>query len=112
MLRDAMGARTKLAALDPMADAPPGLRVSRLVVGGEELAVLSFPELPAELARLSPGERDVATLALLGLSNAEIAQRRRSSLGTVGKQLDAVYRKLGVRGRRELGALGARREPT
>ena len=98
---------------DPGSPPPPGLRVTRLVVGGEELAVLSFPQLPPGLATLlSPGEREVAELLLAGLSNADIARRRRRSLGTVCKQLDAVYGKLGVRGRRELAALGARRSPT
>jgi DNA-binding CsgD family transcriptional regulator len=97
------------------APAPLGLRVTRLVVGDEELAVLSFPQLPpaiAALGALSPGEREVAELVLAGLTNAEIARLRGRSLGTVCKQLDAVYGKLGVRGRRELAALGARRSPT
>jgi DNA-binding CsgD family transcriptional regulator len=82
------------------------------VVGGEELVVLTFPLLPTKLASLPRGEREVALLALAGLTNAEIARRRRTSTGTVVKQLDAVYKKLGVRGRRELAALGARSDST
>jgi len=110
-----MAARTRVSKVtkdDPVSAAPLGLRVSRLVVGDEELAVLSFPRLPPALSALSPGEREVAELVLAGLTNAQIARVRRRSLGTVCKQLDAVYGKLGVRGRRELAALGARREST
>jgi len=89
-------------------DPPMGLRATRLAVGDEELVVFSFPVLPPELDALPPGEREVAVLVLGGLSNAEVAERRGTTARTVGKQLDAIYSKLGVRGRRELAALAAK----
>jgi DNA-binding CsgD family transcriptional regulator len=57
-----------------------------------------------ETSRLTEAERAVVRLALDGLSNAEIARRRRSSPKTVAHQLAAAYRKLGVGSRRELTA--------
>ena len=53
-------------------------------------------------ARLTPAERAVAAQAARGASNEEIAARRGTTERTVRKQLDAVYRKLGVRSRVEL----------
>lgn len=53
---------------------------------------------------LTPAERDVALLAIKGLSIAEIADLRRSRPGTVKAQCAAVYRKAGVDGR--AGLLG------
>jgi DNA-binding CsgD family transcriptional regulator len=52
--------------------------------------------------QLTPSERDVALLAVKGLSVAEIAGIRRSRHGTVKAQLAAVYRKSGVSGQSEL----------
>jgi DNA-binding NarL/FixJ family response regulator len=80
-------------------------------LGDENLIVLSFPlhaQAPGALDDLAPGPREVAALALLGLANAEIAARRGTSTTTVAKQLGAVYRALGVSGRRELAALVGR----
>ncbi len=54
---------------------------------------------------LTPSERDVAFFAIKGLSIAEIAALRGSREGTVKTQLNAVYRKAGVRGRAELASL-------
>ena len=48
---------------------------------------------------LTAAERDVATFAIKGLSNAEIAQMRGSAEGTVKAHLNAIYRKAGVQGR-------------
>jgi DNA-binding CsgD family transcriptional regulator len=53
---------------------------------------------------LSPTEWEIVRLAMLGLSNPEIAGRRRSSPRTVANHLASAYRKLGVSGRRELRA--------
>lgn len=60
------------------------------------------------LPGLAPGERAVAELALLGLTNAEIGARRRTSARTVANQLATVYRKLGVGSRAELAAAALR----
>lgn len=77
-------------------------------VGREEYAILQWP-IGASLdgQDLSPAELDVMRLALQGLSNAQIAKARRTSIRTVANQLASVFRKLGVRSRLELFALGA-----
>ena len=53
-------------------------------------------------ALLSPSEREVAELARLGLSNAAIAARRRTSPRTIANQLSSLFKKLGVQSRLEL----------
>jgi DNA-binding NarL/FixJ family response regulator len=53
---------------------------------------------------LTPAEAEVAALALDGLSNADIAARRRSSCRTVANQMSSIFRKLGIASRGELGA--------
>jgi DNA-binding NarL/FixJ family response regulator len=53
---------------------------------------------------LTPAEWDVAALALLGLSNSEIATRRGCSTRTVANQMSSTFRKLGIASRGELGA--------
>lgn len=78
----------------------------------EGLMLLTLPEParqgraplgPAELP-LSPGESAVVRLAVLGLSNPEIAKSRGCSPRTVANHLASAYRKLGVSGRRALRA--------
>lgn len=54
---------------------------------------------------LTPSERDVATFALKGLNNAEIAELRGSAEGTVKAHLNGIYRKAGVSGRGALLSL-------
>jgi DNA-binding CsgD family transcriptional regulator len=51
---------------------------------------------------LTASERDVALLAMKGLSIAEIAELRATRSGTVKAQCAAVYRKAGVRSRAQL----------
>ena len=51
---------------------------------------------------LSPAERDVALLAIKGLSVAEMADLRQTREGTIKAQCAAVYRKAGVSGRLQL----------
>jgi len=58
--------------------------------------------LPAH--SLSRRERDVAELAVTGLSSREIAARLGVSVRTVDNLLQRAYQKLGVRGRSELAA--------
>lgn len=54
---------------------------------------------------LTPSERDVALLAIKGLSVAEIAHLRGTREGTVKAQCTAVYRKAGVSNRAQLLSL-------
>ncbi len=51
---------------------------------------------------LTESERDVALLAIKGLSLAEIAQVRKTKEGTIKAQCNAIYRKAGVNGRPQL----------
>ena len=54
---------------------------------------------------LTESERDVALLAIKGLSIAEIAAIRRTKEGTIKAQCTAIYRKAGVSGRPQLLSL-------
>ncbi|WP_207944813.1 AAA family ATPase [Actinomadura rubrisoli] len=58
----------------------------------------------AGIAALTESERRVAALAVLGYTNREIADRLFITLSTVEQHLTRVYRKLGIRDRRELPA--------
>jgi len=84
----------------------PGRRVkvSSFQLGGLDFVVLSAPLTPPEKATLTKAEREVMELVVAGLSNSEIAERRRTSVHTVSNQLAAVFRKLGVGSRVELAA--------
>jgi len=55
--------------------------------------------------RLTPSERDVALLAIKGLSIAEIARIRQAKEGTVKAQSNSIYRKAGISGRLQLLSL-------
>ena len=59
---------------------------------------------------LTEAQREVAALAAEGLTNREIAERLFVTIKTVETHLMAVYRKLGIRSRDELG-VGARGPP-
>jgi DNA-binding CsgD family transcriptional regulator len=58
-----------------------------------------------DLWGLTPSERDVALLAIKGLSIAEIAGMRNTKDGTIKAQCNAIYRKAGVSGRLQLLSL-------
>jgi DNA-binding NarL/FixJ family response regulator len=82
---------------------PSGLRATKLPIGPSEVVVFSFPAEPAApVDALTPSELEVARLVLAGHSNAEIARARGTSARTISKQLDSLYRKLGVHSRAEL----------
>ncbi len=85
---------------EPAIPLPPGASVERI---GDDLALISLP-LPeaAPPASLTDAEADVAIRVFEGLSNAEIAEARGVSPRTVSKQLEGIYRKLGVVSRSEL----------
>ena len=101
--------------------APPSdFRVETFQVGAQRYALLSYgassssapssaagQALPTFPFGLSEAEWLVALLALAGHSNAQIAEMRGVSVRTVANQINAVYRKLGVHGRRELAAVWA-----
>lgn len=90
---------------------PPGMRATRVDLGGEEFVVLAWDLARPRIAGLSLAEAEVARLVLDGCSNAAIAARRMTSVGTVAKQVARVYRKLGVHSRSGLSAAAASGSP-
>jgi len=63
------------------------------------------PEKLNQLRDLTPREREIALLVCEGHSNAETARRLRKSVLTIKTQLNAVFRKLGVKSRAKLMTL-------
>ena len=88
--------------------AAAGQRSARLLEGCEG-AVTPALRTNMARARLTPGELDAALQAAAGQSNKEIAGKMQLSVRTVESNLQRVYEKLGVSGRRELAAALARR---
>ncbi len=81
-------------------------RVFDLCFGEERLVVLSLPSVPPlPVESLTAAESEVVSDVLRGLTNAEIARRRRRSPRTIANQLASIYRKLGVSSRFDLAAL-------
>jgi len=81
------------------------------MVGDDRVAVLVEPAAPARLFDLmtvahglTPRERDVVQLVLLGQSTGQLAERLHLSPWTVQEHLTSVFDKMGVRSRRELVA--------
>jgi DNA-binding CsgD family transcriptional regulator len=68
-------------------------------------AFFELLEAHFEAWSLTPSERDVALLAIKGLSIAEIAAVRQTKDGTVKAQCNAIYSKAGVSGRSQLLSL-------
>ena len=71
-----------------------------VALDGQEYLVVGIPLVNDALSGdLTSAEREVAGLVVRGLTNAEIAAQRGTSVPTVVNQLGAIYRKLGVSGR-------------
>ncbi len=62
----------------------------------------------AKIDQLTPREREIASVACIGLTNKQIAERLSISEATVRHHLGAVFAKLGVATRSELTAYGYR----
>lgn len=84
---------------------PIGMRAGTFEWGGAEYVVWVLPprEPRSSATRLTDAEQAVATLVLEGFSNHEIGVVRRTSARTVANQLQAIYRKLAIASRTELG---------
>ncbi len=86
---------------------PVGLVAWHLDLGdGQELALFEFvtSDGSPRARGVTAAERVVLGLAVTGLSNAEIAERRGVSPRTVANQMESLFRKLGVHSRLELQA--------
>jgi DNA-binding CsgD family transcriptional regulator len=87
---------------------PEDLEAHSVEIGPDRYVILSFPVRadgpPLDLSRLTSSERDIVARVLRGQSTSAIAKARGTSPRTVANQLGAIYEKLGVRSRRELGA--------
>jgi DNA-binding NarL/FixJ family response regulator len=84
-------------------------------IGSDEYLVFSFPNSDASTSRsdgaghrLTEAEQDIIRQIAEGRSNSEIARSRRTSPRTIANQVTSIYRKLGVRSRRELAAFRSR----
>ena len=78
-------------------------RIAAFEINGAELAVLSFGRERANVSkRLTASEQEVYALMRDGRSYKEIAGIRGVSVRTIGNQIRAIYRKLGICSRREL----------
>jgi DNA-binding NarL/FixJ family response regulator len=92
---------------EPIEFRPAGLEVVDVNLGDENVVVLSYrlPEAASPRVLLSPAQRQVLRLLLDGRSNVEIARERKRSPGTVAKQINEIYRRLGVQSRAGLASL-------
>lgn len=82
----------------------PKARLLRFRMGDSQYAVLSYDTAPRATTELTSAEREVLAGLVEGLSNADIAKRRRTSVRTVANQVASLFKKLDVGSRAELVA--------
>lgn len=80
------------------------VRVAIFEHEGDRFAAISLPGDRGRLGRLTSAELTVARLVAAGATNAEIARERKTAVRTVANQVAAILAKLGVSGRRSIGA--------
>jgi DNA-binding NarL/FixJ family response regulator len=79
--------------------------LAEIAVVGDTLLIGATPLLDeVRLTGLTEAERAVLGLLIAGSTNADIATRRATSPRTVANQVQAIFRKFGVRSRSELMA--------
>ena len=100
----AQGFLLKTAPLDDVASA-----IRHVATGGSWFTAEQLRSGTAGLVALTPREREVLTMILIGLSNDEIATRLSTSRKSVEAHLSRLYERFGVMSRLELG-LRAERE--
>jgi DNA-binding NarL/FixJ family response regulator len=122
-LKDALGEALPIVFVSG-SRTEPGDRVAGLLVGGDDYLVKPFDpdELLARVRRLLPAplsdvrmarkltrrELEVMSLLVEGLSQSEIAGKLFISPKTVGKHIEHILSKLGVRNRAQAAALAVR----
>jgi DNA-binding CsgD family transcriptional regulator len=88
---------------------PSELEARSFIIGSDEYVVLAFAagsgeaDIGGEIL-LTRSEREILSRARRGQTNLAIALARGTSVRTVANQLTGIYRKLGLRSRRELKA--------
>lgn len=85
---------------------PPQAAALELDSLGRRVMILRVDNEGLDPGELTAAEKHVATLAIAGFSNSQIAGKRGTSVRTVEKQLSSIYQKLGIPGRGELVARG------
>jgi len=75
-------------------------------IAGERIAILSWPHSPepttTTMTALSAAEEVIVRCIAAGMSNAQIAAERGTSVRTVANQVAGLLKKLGVASRYEL----------
>jgi non-specific serine/threonine protein kinase len=99
-LEEALGPQARHEAWEEGAARPLGDIVSHALRGRA-----GRREAAADPAALTRSEREVARLAVRGLTSREVAERLVISPRTVDAHLASVYRKLGISSRRQLRTL-------
>jgi DNA-binding CsgD family transcriptional regulator len=74
-----------------------GMAPDALVI--DDMVILRYP---VARSRLTGAEREVIACILAGLSNAQIARARRTSVRTVANQIAGIFKKTGARSRAEI----------
>jgi DNA-binding NarL/FixJ family response regulator len=78
-------------------------RISTVAHGGRTYSIIAVPRPERRLQPLvSPAEYAVLRLLVEGMSHAEMAEVRHTSVRTIANQLASAFHKLGVSGRSEL----------
>jgi len=98
-----LASRVELAAFF----APGGIRarLAQVAVADDVLLIGSADGLSEQrLAGVTSAEREVLGLLIAGSTNQDIARRRGTSANTTANQIQAIFRKFGVRSRIELMA--------
>lgn len=75
---------------------------------GQSLATAAAPPVPAELAELTPRERQVLQLIAQGCSNREIAQQLYIAERTVKNHVNSILGRLGLRDRTQAAILATK----
>jgi DNA-binding CsgD family transcriptional regulator len=92
----------------PRLGPPPDLEGREFSVAGSRVVLLEWTQSPASSSprqlHLTPAERDVLSLLLLGKSDVAIAKARSKSARTVANQIAGLFRKFEVHSRAELAA--------
>ena len=80
-------------------------RIARFELQGRRAVVIELAPASAPSADLTAAERAVAALAMRGMTDAEIAAERGTSVRTVSNQMTSVLRKTGATSRAALAAV-------